>query len=109
VFTILNAVASFQDNAGRFPWWYLQPFKIPLKSVLELMIFVYSNHWKKVSKASTIRAQIVIFSLCLSPNLNILDIQNSTLMNKLVIEDSMRVSSQSSIVLECISNLITHF
>lgn len=100
MFTILNAVASFHDNSGRFPRWYLWPFKIALKSVLELMIFVYNNHWKKVSKAPTTRAQIVILSPCLSPSLNILDIRNSRVMNKLVVEDSIRVSSKHSIVLK---------
>lgn len=64
--------------------------------------FCLQQPLEKVSKAPTIRAQIAILSLCLSPNLNTLDIQNSCLMNKLVVEDSMRVSSRRSIVLKCV-------
>lgn len=57
---------------------------------------------KKVSNAPTVRAQIVILILCLSPNLNIFDLWNSCLMNKSVVEDTMRVSSKCSIVLKCV-------
>lgn len=47
-----NSGGLFQDDDGRFPQWYLWPFKIPLKCILELVVSVYNNH-KENSRQSS--------------------------------------------------------